>query len=687
LIAPTNPIPRVTIQEPARKTEQRFSESSPGVPLPAIGMSYLTDTIRSVDNAPLTLLNEVLTGGESSRLYQKLVYETQLASGVQSYPDLRTDAGLFQIMVTAAGGKALEALEATLQTELDRLIAEPVSAEELEKAKNRLLTQKLRGRETVSGLANALGEAAVLYGNVAEVNLDMARLLETTPEQIQAVATRVLTKENRVLVNYTKGADTLKVTDAPVKTTAPLPTKTSITRPIMPTPGNAPTVRTGAFFENVLSSGLKVIYLPQTGSGLITAQLLTRNGAASDPANRAGLADFVASLLTRGAGGKTAPELASAMEALGTELSSSAGWDSCQASFTSLSSRFAEALGLLRDVVVVPTLATDEIKRLQAERVDELAVEFEEPRTIARAVASKVLFGAGAYGHPRRGTPASVGSFTQADIVKLHKQVFRPDNSILVISGDFDRRELLTTVKNIWGKWERPTAPLLPVPNTKIPPTTRRVVLIDMPQAGQTAVALTRPGMTRRDLEFRIAEVVDSIYGGGYSSRLNQEVRIKRGLSYGAGSNLDGRRGVGPLVATCQTRHTGAVEVAKLFVSVLRSLGEQPVTPTELLARKSALSGDFARSLETTSGVAGQMALLALYDLPLSDLSLYLERVRKTTAEEVLSVTKRRLDARYASLIVVGDTKVYEKEMKALFGKIEVIPLKSLVLDSPTLKK
>jgi zinc protease len=129
------------------------------------------------------------------------------------------------------------------------------------------------------------------------------------------------------------------------------------------------------------------------------------------------------------------------------------------------------------------------------------------------------------------------------------------------------------------------------------------------------------------------------------------------------------------------------VEVAKLFVSVLRSLGEQPVTPTELLARKSALSGDFARSLETTGGVAGQMASLALHDLPLSDLALYLERVRKTTAEEVQSVTKRRLDARYASLVIVGDAKVYEKEMKTLFGKIEVIPIKSLSLDSPNLKK
>jgi zinc protease len=203
---------------------------------------------------------------------------------------------------------------------------------------------------------------------------------------------------------------------------------------------------------------------------------------------------------------------------------------------------------------------------------------------------------------------------------------------------------------------------------------------------GQSAVALCRPGLSRNDPLWAAAEVANSLYGGGYSSRLNVEVRIKRGLSYGAGSSLSGEQGVGPLLAVCQTKHESAGEVAQLFLDELTRLATEKPDEIELSARKSALVGPYLRELETTSGLADAFGSLLAPGLPLSEAERFVQRARNIGPTDVQRLAQQKLGAPYASLVIVGDARKFLPDLKKRLGRVEVIPRAKLNLESQSLK-
>ena len=199
---PSTPLPRVTEKEPAWTAERRFVERAPNVPLPAVGVSYLTEPVTSDDTHALRVAEAILSSGDSSRLYQSLVYEKQLAQAAFAGADLREDAGLFNIRAILASGKKPEEAEAALYAEVEKLQKEPVSAAELEKAKNQLVTAKLLEFETNNGKAEALGFAAVILGDPNRVNTDIERLQNVTAADVQRVMKKYFEKNNRVVIYY-----------------------------------------------------------------------------------------------------------------------------------------------------------------------------------------------------------------------------------------------------------------------------------------------------------------------------------------------------------------------------------------------------------------------------------------------------------------------------------------------------
>ncbi|HYE65372.1 MAG TPA: insulinase family protein, partial [Pyrinomonadaceae bacterium] len=214
-----------------------------------------------------------------------------------------------------------------------------------------------------------------------------------------------------------------------------------------------------------------------------------------------------------------------------------------------------------------------------------------------------------------------------------------------------------------------------------------RIVVIDMPDAGQAAVVVARRGLKRTDPEFFRGLVANSVLGGGYSARLNQEIRIKRGLSYGAGSSLAARRAVGPFVASTQTKNESGAEVASLLISELARLSSEPIPETEMTPRKAVLIGNFGRALETTGGLVSQVASLALYGLSLDEINNYIKNVQTVTGKEVQQFAGTRLGAKDASLIIVGDAKLFLDNLRKQFQNVEVIPIAELDLNSASLRR
>lgn len=440
--------------------------------------------------------------------------------------------------------------------------------------------------------------------------------------------------------------------------------------------------------EMTLPNGLRVIVIEHQNVPLVTAQLLIKSGAAIDPADLSGLASMTADLLTKGTKTRTAPEIASTIEALGGSISSSAGWDSSSVTVDVMSDKLAPALEVAVDVARNPAFSDEEIERLRTQNLDGLSVSMSDPGTLSGMVASRVVFGDAPYGHPLNGTTESITAIKRADVAKLHDTYYRPDNAVLVVGGDVKAAEVFALAQRLLGNWVRPKKALPRKPMSIAPINNApRVVVIDMPDAGQASVVTAQRGIARTDRDYFKGMVANTVLGGGYSARLNFEIRIKRGLSYGANSGLAARRDVGPFSATAQTKNESGAEVAQLIMAELKRLAAEPVPDIELTPRKATLIGGFSRSLETTGGLVGQVGTRALYGLPLSDLNTYIDRVQAVTAADVRRFATTHLDPKSANIVIVGDASKFVEALRKQYPKVEVIRATELDLNSAKLRK
>ena len=449
--------------------------------------------------------------------------------------------------------------------------------------------------------------------------------------------------------------------------------------------------RSGKFptpVEQTLANGLRVIVIERHESPLITAQLLIKNGSEVDPPELAGLADMTANLLTKGTQTRDATKIAQEIESLGGTLESGARWDASTATVSVMSSKISQAMEILADVVRHPTFKSDEVERLRQQNLDSFTLALGDPGSVARFVAARVVFGDGPYGHPISGTAESLTRITAADITKLHGRYYRPDNAILVIGGDISAKDGLALATRYLGDWQKPTTPLPSVnaATENASMKTGRVVVIDKPDAGQAAVFLARTGITRKDPDYFRGIVSNSVLSG-YSGRLNQEIRIKRGLSYGAGSTLDTRRDVGPFVASAQTKNESGAIVADLLLGEIGRLSSAPPAEAELTPRKAVLIGNFSRNLETASGLVGQVGSLALYGMGLDEINRYINNVQSITTTDIQKFAGARLDAKTSNIIIVGNAKAFLPELQKKYPGVEVIPIGDLDLNTAMLKK
>jgi zinc protease len=449
--------------------------------------------------------------------------------------------------------------------------------------------------------------------------------------------------------------------------------------------------RSGTFpkpVEQTLPNGLRVIVIERRETPLISAQLLIKNGSEVDPPELAGLADMTANLLTKGTQTRDATKIAQEVESLGASLDSGARWDSSFATVSGMSSKIAQAMEILADVVRHPTFKSEEVERLRQQYLDNVTLALGDPGTIARFVAARVVFGDSPYGHPVSGTTESLTRITAADITKMHARYYRPDNAILVIGGDIGANDGIALATKYFGDWQKPTTPLpsLSAAMENAGSKTGRIVVIDKPDAGQAAVYLARTGINRKDPDYFRGIVSNSVLSG-YSGRLNQEIRIKRGLSYGAGSQLDTRRDVGPFLASAQTLNESGAQVADLLLGEINRLSAAPPADVELTPRKAVLIGNFSRNLETAGGLVGQVGSLALYGLGLDEINRYINNVQAVSTADIQKFAGTRLDAKTSNIIIVGNAKAFLPELQKKYQNVEVIPIGELDLNTASLRK
>lgn len=450
-----------------------------------------------------------------------------------------------------------------------------------------------------------------------------------------------------------------------------------------PKPGPAPVLHVPTPTSTTLANGLQVVVVRRPGLPLVTAQLLVRAGGETDPAGKAGLADLTATLLTRGAAGRGAPQIAAEAAALGGSLDTGAGWDVSSLGITVTTPKLAKALRLMADVARRPDFADAELERARKQALDGLRLRLSQPTGMASLLAARAVYGDGAYGHSRYGTPASLAHIDRDDVVRQHAAWYRPDNAILVFAGDLDAARAEHLAKDAFGDWKRPRTALPAVPAAVGASRAPSLLVVDQPGGGQAGVVAAHLGIRRDAADYYVGEVANAVLGGSYSARLNEEIRIKRGLSYGAFSGLDARRSDGLWLAQVQTKNPSATQVVGLVHAQFERLRSEPVAAAELAARKATLAGSYGRSLETTAGLADRVGDLALYGLELDRIGRYVDAVQAVTPQQVQAFARSHLGADGVHMVVVGDAGVFGAALHKAYPQAQTLAIDKVDLDRP----
>jgi zinc protease len=308
----------------------------------------------------------------------------------------------------------------------------------------------------------------------------------------------------------------------------------------------------------------------------------------------------------------------------------------------------------------------------------------QQPGSVASYVAERAVFGAGEYGHAVGGTIESIGKMQRQSLVDFYQKYYGPENAAFILVGDITLDRAKEYAQKFFGDWkatEQAGAESAPATSDWKP----RNVVVDMPEAGQAAVGAAKPAIKRDSPDYYAGVVANAALGNGFISRLNREIRIKRGLSYGAHSSLEARRDVGPFTAMAQTKNESAAEVAKLLIGEIKRLVDEPVKGDELKSRQALLTGGYARSLETNEGFAEKLSTYAAYRLPLDTLNQFIPKVNAVTTDEVTAFAKKYFGM--PSLIITGKAPAFMEALKKDFSDVQLIEQKDLDLNSPALVK
>ncbi len=687
---PSRPIPRVTVTEPVRTAPVVRTVYEPNTPLPAILISYPLPPASHPDQAALAVLTGILSGGDNSRLHQSLVYRDQIAQDVGVSADEKQGPGTLALYAILAGGKRVEDGEAALRREVASLAATPPSAAELAEAKNEITTAALLSRETAEGKASALAEGVIVERDPAAADKSLAAIARVTGADVQRVARTWLSDNRSATLRYLPdgmkpagaSGDTIAIDPGVVVAPLAVPAGIAIHTPAPdaqriqpPAPATPVQVALPVPVERRLPNGLRVVMVEKRGLPVVTAMLVAAGGAAADPENRAGVGQLAAGLLTQGTTTRSATEIARAVESLGGSIGSGAGWDSQTVSLTVGSAQVAPALGILADVARNPAFAQEEIDRLRTRTIDGVSVALTDPGQLSSLVADRAVFGTSGYGHPASGTPTSLRAVTRGDVLAAYRNSWRPDGATLVLVGDIGTDDGMALATRLFGDWAKPAgaaAATTPRPAAAAPAP--RVIVVDMPDAGQAGVVVARPGIARGDRDYFPAAVANATLGVGFSSRLNQEIRIKRGLAYGARSELDARREGGAVSASTQTKNPSAPDVVKIIADEMRRLGTEPAPAAELTTRKAVLAGNFGRTIERTSGIAGTIATYVADGVPLARIATFLPSIEAVDPAAVRAAAARSMDPAAASIVVVGDAKQFLGPLRAAYPGLVVVP-------------
>jgi predicted Zn-dependent peptidase len=448
---------------------------------------------------------------------------------------------------------------------------------------------------------------------------------------------------------------------APAVTPSPA-TRIDLTKP--PTLGPPPSLRPPQISTRELPNGLRIVVLEQHELPLVDVMLQVRSGGETDPAGKVGMADLVAAMLTEGTANRTALQIADQAAFLGIQLNASSSWERSTIALHAPTAQLDSALALFSDVALRPAFPAADLERVRKVRLTALQQLRDRAPAIADRAFASAVFGDHPYGRPLAGTEGSVASITREDVQRFYTTYYRPNNATLLVVGDVRPDDVERRARELFGAWARGTVPM--APNAAQPrPKGTRVVIVDKPGAEQTSFRLGGIGAPRTTSDYFPLQVMNTILGGSYTSRLNANLRETKGYTYGASSGFGLRRSAGPFIASAEIVTAKTDSALIEFLKELRAIRDT-VPADELAKAKRYLQLGLPSSLETTQGIAQEFLPLIAYGIPLDFHASAVQRYGAVTQADVQRVARQYVDPDRLTIVLVGDRKVIEPGIRAL---------------------
>lgn len=435
-----------------------------------------------------------------------------------------------------------------------------------------------------------------------------------------------------------------------------------------------------------LSNGLQVVAVLHHEQPVVSMRLIVRAGAAQDPRDKIGLADLTASLLDQGTTSKSAKQVNDEIDFMGGAMGAGAGADLSFVNVIVMKDSFEQGLRIVSEMARRPGFKPEEVERQRQQALSNLRVNTDSPEFVANAVFDRLVYGFHPYGLPQNGTPESLASITRDDIAAFHARYFVPNNAILAVVGDVSADEAFATVQRVLGDWERKDLP--PAVTVAPPDPTRRVIVINKPDAVQTEVRVGHIGIKRNQQDFMALNMALRILGGEGANRLHQVLRTERGLTYGAKADLDTLLDAGDFEASTNTRSSATGEVLRLIVDEFWRLQRERVSDRELSSAKAYLTGSFPLTIETPDAIATQVLNVLFYGLPVEQLQSFRERVNAVRPDDIERVARYYLHPDRLSIVLVGNAAAFVSQLRGLgFNRVEVIDAADLDVMAPDFRR
>ncbi len=434
--------------------------------------------------------------------------------------------------------------------------------------------------------------------------------------------------------------------------------------------------------ERMMDNGLRVFAIEHDEQPVISIQLVVSAGSANDPVQLPGLATFATDLLMSGTSSRTAQDIAAVIDFAGGNISTRAAREAIIVSASVLADSTDLAFELIRDIVLDPAFAPEEIERLRQQTASAMTANLQDPDFIADTVFNVALYGNHPYGHPADGTPTSVESIQREDIVRFHDTYFAPNTTSIVVAGALDPTETFRLVEEWFGDWEQ--REVVPVDLTLSGSLeARRIVVIDNPDSVQTEIRIGQTMVARTDPDYFPILVARDVLGGP-QGRLGDTLREERGLTYGAYEAIVPRIGPGSLYAATETRTEATIEAIELILAEIERLQAERVPEDELEAVKAFLIGSFPLTIETPDNLSSRLANLSVYNLGADYLATYRDELGAITADNVARVANEHIRNEDVLIVLFGNADAFLEELESM-GPVEVIPLSALDLTAPAL--